>query len=226
MARLARIVIPKLPHHIVQRGNRKQRTFFSEHDKATYLDILGKNIAACDLKLWAYCLMTNHVHLIAVPGERESLAQAIGGTHQEYSNRINRREGWTGYLWQGRFYSCPLDEPYLFMAIRYVENNPVRSGIVRQAEDYAWSSAKAHVLGSEDVLLSDFSLKSRVLDWRAYLREGIDSDNEEIRRHFRTGRPLGDGNFIARLEALTGRSLTIKKSGPKGPWKNRATNEN
>jgi len=219
MPRLARIVIPNIPHHIVQRGNRKQQTFFSEHDMATYLEILKKHFLLRRVRLWAYCLMTNHVHLIVVPPSIEGLVRGVGGMHKEYTNLINAREGWIGHLWQGRFFSCPLDGPYLFRAIRYVERNPIRAGIVRRAEEYAWSSARAHVLGMEDSILADFGLKARMPDWRDFLREEMSSDNEELRLHFRTGRPLGDKAFTAKLEALTGRSIARKKSGPKGPRK-------
>ncbi len=216
MARLARIVIPNIPHHVVQRGNRRQTTFFSEHDKGAYLEILKKQSALNGIKIWAFCLMNNHVHLIIVPSNPKSLAQGIGQTHQEYSNRINKREGWNGYLWQGRFYSCPLDEPYLYAAVRYVERNPVRAGIVRYAEDYAWSSARSHIFGREDPILADFHLTQRISDWASFLRKEVPSENDELRKHFRTGRPLGDDAFIRKLEALTERIIAKKKPGPKG----------
>ena len=226
MPRLARIVIPNIPHHVVQRGNRRQTTFFSEHDKAAYLDILKKHLVLNDVQLWAYCLMTNHVHLIVMPAAQESLARGVGGTHQEYTHRINEREGWTGCLWQGRFYSCPLDDPYLFRAIRYVERNPVRAGIVRQAEDYVWSSARAHVFRKRDPILTDIKLKLRVPDWRTYIQVEISDETDELRKHFRTGRPLGETGFTERLEALTGRSIARKKPGPRGPRsKKRASEE-
>jgi putative transposase len=137
--------------------------------------------------------------------------------HQEYTNRVNDREGWVGHLWQGRFYSCPLDGPYLFRAIRYVERNPVRAGIVRRAEDYAWSSARAHVFGKQDPILADIKIRLRVPDWRAYLGEEAQSDTDEMRRHIKTGRPMGEAEFTGRLEALTGRAIARKKPGPRGP---------
>jgi len=155
MARMARVVIPNIPHHIVQRGNRSQKTFFSDKDKVFYLKLLHKYAEKEGLSFWAYCLMDNHVHLIVVPKREDSLAKGIGDTHKHYTRMINFRENWRGYLWQGRFSSFPLDEKYLYAAIRYVERNPVMAGLVKRAEDYEFSSAKAHVYKTKDFLLSD-----------------------------------------------------------------------
>ncbi|MDP3789800.1 MAG: transposase, partial [Candidatus Omnitrophota bacterium] len=130
---------------------------------------------------WAYCLMKNHVHLIAVPKAKDSLANGIGETHRRYTRMVNFREDWRGFLWQGRFMSYPLDENYLYTAIRYVERNPVRAGLVKRAEDYQWSSAKDHVYGKSNILLSDFFMLSEIKDWRYYLaKENKDSDNKYL----------------------------------------------
>jgi putative transposase len=131
MARLAQIVIPGIPYHIVQRGNRRQKTFWTAEDRKEYLKILGDEGKRHGLKVWAYCLMDNHVHIVAVPEGENSLARGIGETHRKYSRMIHFREGWRGYLWQGRFSSFPLDEQYLYAAVRYVERNPVRAGIAQ-----------------------------------------------------------------------------------------------
>ncbi len=216
MARLPRVVIPVYPHHITQRGNRNQNVFFSKNDKWLYLELLKKEASKAGIAFWAYCLMDNHVHLIAVPGKKESLAKGIGETHKKYSRTINSRNDWKGYLWQGRFFSCPLDEGHLYAAVRYVERNPVRAGIVERAEDYCWSSARVHVFGDKDDLLSDNFLISEIPNWESFLREETnETDKRLFRSHARTGRPLGDNKFIDKLEKMTGRSLRRKKPGPK-----------
>lgn len=154
--------------------------------------------------------------LIAVPETKESLAKGRGEAHRKYTRMINLREDWKGYLWQGRFCSHPLDEKYLYSAIRYVERSPVRAGLVEKAEDCPWSSARAHVLGKNDSLLSDNYMLSEIEDWASYLREeNTQTEQKSLRLHARTGRPLGDETFLARLEAITGRILRKRKPGPK-----------
>lgn len=130
MARIARIVAPDIPHHITQRGNQKQKTFFCYEDYQLYLDLLAQWCRHFQVEIWAYCLMPNHVHLIAVPSTQKSLAKAIGKTHERYTRHVNFREGWRGHLWQGRFASYPMDEPHLLAATRYIELNPVKANIV------------------------------------------------------------------------------------------------
>ena len=129
MARLARLVVPGLPHHVTQRGNRRQQTFFCEEDYAAYVELMADWCKERGVEIWGYCLMPNHVHLIAVPRSEEGLARAVGEAHRRYTRRINFREKWRGYLWQGRFASFVMDEPYLLAAARYVELNPVRAGL-------------------------------------------------------------------------------------------------
>ena len=216
MARLARIVVPDCPHHIVQRGNRRQNVFFNENDRHFYLETLNENAKKYGIVFWAYCLMSNHVHFIAVPKNEDSFARGLGQAHKKYSRYINKREGWSGHLWQSRFLSFPLNEEYLYSALRYVENNPVRAGIVDRAEDFAWSSARAHVAGEEDFLLSDCYLLNTIHEWGLYLR-GYTGENHNIlfRKYSSTGRPLGDEEFISELESKTGKNITKKKSGPK-----------
>ena len=124
MARIARVVIPNYPHHVIQRGNRNQDVFFSDKDKQAYIDILHEHASRAGVAFWAYCLMDNHVHLIAVPDHENSLARGIGEAHRKYTRMVNFREGWRGYLWQGRFNSYVMDERHLYAAIRYVERNP------------------------------------------------------------------------------------------------------
>ena len=216
MARMARIVISNIPHHITQRGNRSQKVFFSDKDKASYLNLLYKHAQEAGLTFWAYCLMDNHVHLIAVPEKEDSLAKGIGDTHKYYTRMVNFRENWRGYLWQGRFSSFPLDGKYLYAAIRYVERNPVRAGTVKRAEDYEFSSAKAHVYKTKNLLLSGNFVIEEIEDWKVFLScEDKEQDIKLFKKHARVGRPLGQEGFIESLEKTTGRILRPQKPGRK-----------
>jgi putative transposase len=201
---------------MIQRGNRRQDVFFIANDRQIYLNILHKNAVKFGIDVWAYCLMNNHVHLIAVPEHGDSFARGFSEIHKMYTSYINKREGWVGHLWQGRFLSFPLDERHLYAAVRYVENNPVRAGLVNNAEDYAWSSAQAHVKGIHNHLLSNCYLLRHIHDWGEYLKKDTgNDDNELIRKHSSTGRPLGDDVFIAMLEKTLDRVITKRKPGPK-----------
>jgi putative transposase len=216
MARIARVVVPGLPHHIIQRGNRRQKVFFSNDDHKAYLDYLKTYARPLGIHFWGYCLMDNHVHIIAVPDKEESFARGFSEAHRRYTRMINFRENWRGYLWEGRFKSCPLSESHLYSAMRYIEKNPVRAKIVNNAWDYPWSSAKAHVFKQKDPLLEDNFIISDIKDWETFLSE---KDEEStvglLRMHSNTGRPLGDNQFINALEGLTGRILHKQKPGPK-----------
>ena len=215
MPRTARVIIPGIPHHVIQRGNRRQSVFFNDQDRIEYLRILKEQGQRFSVSFWAYCLMDNHVHLIAVPDTKDSLAQAIGQTHRQYTRRINFREGWRGYLWQGRFASYPLDETYVYAAVRYVERNPTRAGIVQKAEDYLWSSAKAHVHKIKDPLIDDCFLVDEIKDWSQFLLKESEENKAQIEMHARTGRPLGSGEFIKKMEMAFNRILHKRKPGPK-----------
>ena len=216
MARTARIIATEMPHHVLQRGNRRQVVFFNDGDRETYLSLLKEQCDLYGVNVWAYCLMDNHVHLIVVPKEEGSLARAMGETHKRYTRMINFRESWRGYLWQDRFKSFVLDERYVYAAVRYVERNPVRAGIVRSAEEYRWSSAPAHVEGRKDPILSDFYLLDEIEDWSAYLKDDELEENLKLfRRHGESGRPLGDPARLMSLAVKYGWDLTPKKRGPK-----------
>ena len=209
MARLARVVVPGVPHHVTQRGNRRQATFFSEADYQAYLELMAEWCGRCGVTVWAYCLMPNHVHLIVEPDSEEGLRRGIGEAHRRYSRRINFREGWRGHLWQGRFASFPMDERYLMLAARYVELNPVRARLCRLPWQWRWSSAAAHVGGRNDGLVDVAPLLTRVEDWRKYLAAGLNGDELALlRQHERTGRPLGGTAFLKRLERNSGVSYT------------------
>ncbi len=214
MARLARLVIPGLPHHVTQRGNRRQQTFFNAGDYAAYLELMVEWCREEGVEIWGYCLMPNHTHLIAVPAAEQSLRRAIGEAHRRYTRRINFREKWRGYLWQGRFASFVMDDPYLLAAARYVELNPVRARLVESPAEWPWSSARAHLSGRDDCLAKVAPLLAMVDNWQGLLDSALpDEDLKKLRGHGRTGRPLGDEGFLERLEGLIGRVLKPKKGG-------------
>jgi putative transposase len=219
MARIARIVVPGRLHHIVQRGVRRMTVFFRDDDRDIYARLLRKFSLMHGFEIAAYTWMRNHIHVVGVPARKESLALAIGDTHKTYTRLVNKREGWKGYLWQGRFFSCPLEGEYLWDAIKYVERNPVRAGIVERAEDYPWSSARAHVLGTDDDLLAPRYRelgKGWAISWGEFLAIEPDGEKErEMALHFRTGRPLGSDAFITELERETGRVLKKRRPGRK-----------
>ena len=222
MARIARIVVPGYPHHITQRGNRRQETFFCDDDYRQYIDLMAEWCSRCGVDIWAYCLMPNHTHLIAVPQTEDSMRKAIGEAHRRYARMINFREGWRGYLWEGRFCSFVMDERYLLAAVRYIELNPVRTRLVTDPIAYPWSSARAHIEKRDDALVTVSSLLELISDWNEFLKDELqEKEYQELRQHERTGRPLGNDLLIDRLEVLLGRQLRKKKTGPKGPWKNR-----
>jgi len=189
--------------------------FFSDEDRKEYLRNISEQGARFGVSFLAWCLMTNHVHLIAVPEHADSLALGIGEAHRRYTRYINFREGWRGYLFQGRFHSFPLEGDYLLATLRYVLRNPVRAGIARRPWDYEWSSA-AWLVGKkpDDPLAVASNLLADIADPRAFLAKE-DEIAPLLRRHTQTGRPLGSDAFVTRLERLTGRVLRARKRGPK-----------
>jgi putative transposase len=216
MTRIARIIAAGTPHHITQRGNRRMTTFFRDEDYREYLSLMSGWCQQCGVEIWAYCLMPNHVHLIAVPESEDALRRGIGEAHRRYSRMINFRENWRGHLWQGRFASFPMDENYLLAAALYVEMNPVRANLVQDPASWLWSSAQAHLTGKDDGLVKVGPLLEMVGDWKLFL-DGADEERlNAIRRHERTGRPLGTADFVERLELHLGRTLKHRKPGPKG----------
>jgi len=160
--------------------------------------------------------MPNHVHLIAVPADESGLTKAIGEAHRRYTRYINFREGWRGYLWQGRFSSYAMDQQHLIAAARYVELNPVRAGMVKHPEDYRWSSAKAHMSHKDDDLVKAEPLLHIVPNWERLLASGLaEADKNSIKKHGKTGRPLGNEDFLDTVEKMTGRKVRPQKPGPK-----------
>ena len=213
MARLARVILPGYPHHVTQRGVRSLPVYFKDADRLEYLRLLKEQGERFGLRYIAYCLMTNHIHLIAIPEDETSLSRGIGEAHRLYTRMINFRDGVRGYLFQGRFFSCPLDQHYLYAAVRYIENNPVRAKMVKHAWDYKWSSAAYHAGAAEkDPLITKSDLLADIDNWRAFL-SGKEDDFDMVRRKTRTGRPCGDSSFLAKAEEITKRFLLPKKAG-------------
>jgi putative transposase len=216
---MPRLVVPGLPHHVTQRGSRRQPTFLEPGDFERYLRVMSGLRERAGVTVWAYCLMPNHVHLVVVPDREASLATWLGEGHRRYAHGINRRQDWCGHLWQERFRSCVMDERHLWAAVRYVELNPVRAGLCSGPADWAWSSARAHLAGRDDALVSVQPMLDRVGNWSEYLAPPpSEPDDQQIRQHAATGRPLGDASFVARLEQLTGRALVRQPRGP-APWR-------
>jgi putative transposase len=215
MARIARVVVPDVPHHVTQRGNRGVQVFLTPDDHQRYLLWLADYASRAGLKVWAYCLMPNHVHLVVVPSRLESIAQVLGPLHMRYSQRINLRHSWSGHLWQARYYSCPLDDAHLWHAVRYVERNPVRAGITPVAEAYPWSSASAHAgLRIDPVLANDLPFQHEIEDWPSWLRgEEARQQVENIRTSTRKGMPCGGEEFVSRISSVLGRILSPSPRG-------------
>lgn len=220
MPRIARIVVPDCWHHITQRGNRQQTVFLDDADRAVYFQFLSHHARRNQLRITGYCLMGNHIHLLAIPPTETALAKTLGRAHVDYARWSNLKRGQTGHLWQNRYYSCPLDESHQWAALRYVELNPVRAGLVSKAADWRWSSAQAHT-GAFDrtnsLDLSDWRAAWGVEAWRDVLDHGIDDavTMARIRDATRTGRPAATDEFLVRLEIACQRSLHPQKRGPK-----------
>lgn len=218
MPRIARTVFAGLPHHITQRGNRGGEVFFTDEDRRRYLGQLKEYCQKHKVQILAYCLMTNHIHLVAVPKNRDGLERVLRPLHMRHAQFINRQHNWSGHLWQGRFFSSPLDEAYLWFCVRYVERNPVRANIVTRAEDYEWSSAAAHCGLREDDLLStdseSWEIFKDIPDWSAWLKNADDKEKLEIvRRNIHKNLPCGSDGFIEKLESIAGCSLQFRAVG-------------
>ena len=218
MLRLPRTIFAGLPHHVTQRGNRCEDIFFTDEDLEADLSWLREYSDKHQVELLAYCLMTNHIHLVAIPATDDGLHRMLKPLHMRYAQRINRARGWKGHLWQGRFFSSPLDEAYLWSAVRYVERNPVRAGMECRAENYRWSSAAAHCGSRSDDLLDLESVWSKqfaaVNDWSAWLAEGDETEDIRIlRQNVEKGLPCGNVGFVQRLGKIVGRQLEYRPQG-------------
>ena len=200
MPRIARIVVPDIPHHVTQRGNRREPVFFEEGDQLRYLAFLKDGAAKSGTAVWAYCLMPNHVHIIAVPSHKDGLRELFAEAHRKYTSYINWRHNWTGHLWQGRFGSVAMDENHLAEAVRYVSLNPVRAGLVAKAADWQFSSVREHLSGISDGLLDVRPVLERFPDFTGLIESiGPDDEFELLRRNETTGRPIGSRVWLQRL---------------------------
>ncbi len=215
MPRISRAIAIGYPHHVTQRGNYRQTVFAGTDDYTQYLDFLAQYAPQCDLDIWAYCLMPNHVHMVCVPKQPDSLSRTLHTVHMKYARYFNNKRSAVGHLWQGRFFSCALDERHVYAAVRYVERNPIRGGLVSSPDDYPWSSAKAHIAGEKNSVLSGSCfLTETVTDWQQYLGMGPNSEEETtVIKATLTGRPCGGEDFIKGVEERLGRNLTPRPRG-------------
>jgi len=220
MPRQRRVVIPGIAHHVTQRGNNRRNVFFTDEDRELYLSLLTEYTAQYGVGVIGYCLMTNHVHLIVMPGCATALAKALGRTHSDYARWLPIRRRESEHLWQNRFFSCPLEPVYIWAALAYVERNAVRAGLVSECEAWPWSSALPHLNNSRQDDWLDVVLWSQHWTpalWRTAIREGLAEAEMRGRLHeaTRTGRPLGEDDFVERCQHESGLSLRKQKPGPK-----------
>src|SRR5947207_9395233 len=208
MARLARVVATGLPHHVTQRGNRRQRVFFDDDDYRVYRALLAEGCRAAGVEVWAWCLMPNHVHLILVPSDPDGLRRALARVHRSYAGTIQARRKRTGHFWQGRFGAVAMDDEHLAAALRYVSLNPVRARLVERAQDWRWSSTRAHLRGKDDGITALTPIRERFPHFADLLAREPEADLfARLRAAESIGRPLGNDRFLSRLERLTRRAL-------------------
>lgn len=220
MPRTARIVAEGFPHHVIQRGNNRQNVFFDDADRKKYCRLVAHYKERWHCEMFAYSLMLNHVHLVVEPAEREGLAKLMQGVSLCYTQYVNRKYGRTGRLWECRYHSCLVDrETYLWAVCRYTDTNSVRAGLVRRPEEYAWSSARAHICGTPDRIIGTRWRERLDPDsYRAYLLEGAAREEVAlISQCTHKGRPLVAGEAQKRLEKRLGYPLSPRRRGrPRG----------
>ena len=215
MPKFARLVVPGYPHHVTQRGIRRQQTFFSDADYGAYLELVRKCKVIAAVDILAYCLMPNHVHIIAVPENSRSLARLFGPVHHRYAQRVNAINDWRGHLWQQRFYSVVMDENQTLAAMKYVEMNPVRAGLCKRADEWPWSSVHANLGERDDEIVDESEVRQVIADWSEFLTgEGDSEFVNSLRAQTSTGRPTGDDDFVESLEQKTGRRIRRRRPGP------------
>jgi putative transposase len=211
------MVLPGIPHHVTQRGNRREQTFFEDGDYALCLDLLSDGAERAGVEIWSYCLMPNHMHIILCPQDEDGLWRTFGDLHRRYTGFINARRRTTGHLWQGRYGSVAMDEAHFVTALRYVALNPVRAGLVRKAQDWPWSSTRAMIAGQNDHVADVAPALERVGDFAAFLGQEFDEapTYAALRKAESIGRPVGSPEWLAAMEARTGMTLAPQKRGPK-----------
>lgn len=218
MVRRARTVIAGFVHHVVHYGADGRNVLTNEDDFKTYLEYLEVFSKSHGLSVWAYCLLPDHIRLVAVPGDADALAGAVRDAHGAYAAYANWRGLTTGRVWKDRFSSCVLDDMFVWSAVRLVESLPVRMRMVKKAEAYPWSSAAPHCgLRQDPVLTTSFPPPGVIEDWAAWLAGAQSESTLETRLLLctRTGHPFGSTTFIDGLEQQTGRILRPQKRGPK-----------
>jgi putative transposase len=218
MPRAARIVIPGVAHHVTQRGNRQQAIFFSDDDYSAYLNILRIALGRHGTRCLAWCLMPNHVHLMLVPQTADGLRATLASTHTTYAQRINQQQAVSGHLFQGRFASYAMDNPHMMAAARYIENNPVKAGMVKSAADWRWSSARAHIERLDDGLTDIATLGQHLPNWAAMLKGGLEAA-EQVEGALLTGKPLAAADWLDRHGLVAairrrGRPFSINRDSP------------
>lgn len=209
-------VLPGIPHHVTQRGNRRERTFFEDGDYELYQDLLAVAAARSHVEIWSYCRMPNHVHIIAVPSDADGLRRTFRYVHRHYTGYINARLRVTGHLWQGRFSSVAMDEPHLVTALRYVALSPLRARLVAKPQDWRWSSTSALPAGRDDGVVKVAPALERVGDFAAFLGEDFDEvlSYAALRKAESVGRPVGSAEWLANMEQRTGKTLAPRKRRP------------
>ena len=218
MGQIRRVVIPEMPHHVVLHGVRSMDIFASITDRRCYINLLDECASRYGLSVWAWCLMTNHIHLLVVPADEVALKKGIGEVHRRYSRHFNVAQGASGHLFKERFFSYPVQQDSNLLCVaRYIELNPVAAGLAIRPEEYEWSSARHHVERKRDPLVKESPLVAMAGDWRAFLAEGasLRRDREAIERHLSTGRPLGSPEWVNTLESRLGRPLGARRAGRK-----------
>jgi putative transposase len=216
MSRLARVVIPGLPHHITQRGNGRQKVFYSDEDYALYMRLITESCTSAKVTCLGFCLMPNHLHLILVPADEDGLRAALSKANRAYAGIINGRRKVKGHFWQGRYGSVPMDDAHLYEALRYVLLNPVKARLVERPEGWKWSSARAYLKGKDDGLTNSRRMQRVIDDMRAFLGEMPDMSRlNRLLAAETIGRPAAEADFIKDLETQTGRSLLPEKRGRK-----------
>ncbi|MBI4685008.1 MAG: transposase [Nitrospirae bacterium] len=216
MPRIARAVAVGFPHHVIQRGNNREKVFFDNEDRNKYLELIKRYSDKWDSPILVYCLMSNHIHLLTRPKSEESLYKMMQAVTLCFTQYINRKYQRTGRLWESRYHSCIVDKDrYLWAVSRYVEQNPVRARIVKTAEDFPYSSANAHINGvKDDILREELFEETQRKDYRALIRSGIsEKELNSIRYHTRTGKPLGSEEFIKKMEKKLERRFVLKSPG-------------
>ena len=201
-------MLPDVACHITQRGVDRRETFSSPQDRLTYLRLLHENLSDARVRILGFCLMTNHLHLIAVPAQEDSLAVLLRRVHGRYAQYYNIRTGRTGHLWQNRYFACALDADHLWTALAYTERNPVRAGMVLNAGEYRWSSAAAHLAGPDEFGVLDldwWQQQRRQSEWAKALSIDDAESTAALRRCTYAGQPYGSEDFVSSLSRRFGR---------------------